>query len=265
MEKNIFNDFEKDSLYTAERLDGIPSGVSLFMVSDAIKFLYFNRAADEMFGYEKGGLLALTQDDPLHIFHPDYVELLYREIISAMRDGRLFNYDCRILCKDGSYKWTNLSAELVRQKEGSLYFYGVLSPISAPRDTLLKGYHFLIASGKEAERHILSQQIEVMGGTCEPADSALEALDLFASEEDRFDGIFIGSGLVGMNGLELAKDIRHGDFSKGETLPLILLVSPDDSDSIDAAKDIGINLFLKQPIRQEDLAILLVNLMKASR
>ena len=67
MDNTIFHEFETDRQYTADRLDGISSGVSLFMVSDEIRFLYFNRAADEMFGYEKGGLLTLTDEDSLCI------------------------------------------------------------------------------------------------------------------------------------------------------------------------------------------------------
>lgn len=252
MDKNIFHDFENNRQYTAELLDGITYGVSLFMLSDELKFLHFNRAADDMFGYEKGGLLALTCEDSLSIFHPDYVDRLYSQIIATMRDGKLFNYDCRILCKDGTYKWTNLSAELVQQKEGGrLYFYCVLSPIEAPRHSLLEGCHFLVAAGDSWDRHILTDLIESMGGTCETSVNGLEALDLFSgSEEDPYCAIFIGSKLTGMNGFELSKEIRHSDHPAGGEIPLILLISEDDQETIPAAEGIGINLFLQKPLEQ---------------
>lgn len=259
MEKNIFHDFENNRQYTIELLDGIPSAVTLFMVSDEIKFLHFNRAADQLFGYEKGGLLSLTRKDPLSMFHPDYVDRLYSEIIATMRDGKLFNYDCRILCCDGSYRWTKLSAQLVQQKEGGrLYFHGILTPIAAPRDSLLKGRHYLIAAGEEADRHTLSSLIEQMGGTCDMTDNGLDALDLFTiSDPQTYQSIFIGSRLSVLNGFELAKEIRHCGHVDGEQIPLTLLVSSSDDETIHAAQDIGIDTFLKKPVDCKEVSALL--------
>ena len=264
MVNTIFHEFETNRQYTAERLDGIPYGVSIFMVSDKIRFLYFNQAADEMFGYEKGGLLALTKTDPLCIFHPDYVDHLYREIISTMRDDRLFHYDCRILCRDGTYQWTNLSAELVQQQEGGkLCFYCVLSPIPAPQDTLIQGNHFLIAAGQEADRQILCDQIEKLGGTCELAENGPDALEIFiTSGTGRFDGFFIGSRMLGMNGFELAKEVRYSELPDGKTIPLILIVSDEDRENAEDIRDLGIDAFLRKPIRRSDLFALLVHLTK---
>lgn len=264
MDKNIFHDFESNRQYTTEVLDGISMGVSLFAVSDQLTFLHFNRAADEMFGYEKGGLLFLTQKDPLSIFHPDYVDNLYSEIIASMRDGRLFNYDCRVLCEDGGYRWTNLSAELVQKDGGRLCFYGVLSPIEAPRHTLLKGCHCLACVGNEPDRHILTSHIEELGGTCDRAESGLEALDFFAaSDPNGYCCIFLDSHLPGMNGFELAKEIRHFQRPDSETVPLILLISDDDdAETIQTAREMGIDLFFKKPLDQTLLHSLLSKLSK---
>ncbi|MCQ4635514.1 PAS domain-containing protein [Anaerovorax odorimutans] len=267
MDTNIFHDFENNMEHTAELLDGIASSVSLFMLSDELKFLHFNRAADEMFGYEKGGLYALTQKDPVSIFHPSYVDGLYSEIIATMRNGKLFHFDCRILCRDGSYKWTNLSAELVQQKEGGrLYFYCVLSPIEAPRHSLLEGRHFLVAAGDDWDRHTITDLIEGMGGTCHTAGSGLEALDLFiASQEDPYHSVFIGSRLTGMNGFELSKEIRHSDHPDGSKVPLILLISEDDHETmVHAAEEIGINLFLQKPLEKKAIRTLLTQLSQSS-
>lgn len=255
MDRNIFYDFQNNRNYTIELLDGIASAVSLFVVSDEIRFLHFNRAADALFGYEKGALFSLTQKDALCIFHPDYVDRLYGEIIATMREDRLFNYDCRILCKDGSYQWTNLSAQLVQQKEGALYFHCVLTPIPAPRRTLLKGQHFLIAAGEYGDRRILSELIEKMGGTCDITDNGMDALDLFtASEEWNYNRIFIGSRMGAINGFELAKDIRYCGRSDGDEIPLVLLVSPDDEETIQAVQDIGIDATLEKPLDPEKTA-----------
>ena len=50
MGDNIFYDFENNRPYAEGLLDGISSGVCLFSISDEMKFLYFNQAADDLFG-----------------------------------------------------------------------------------------------------------------------------------------------------------------------------------------------------------------------
>lgn len=261
MDKNIFNDFEQNRQYTEELLDGVNSGVSLFMVSDKIQFLHFNQAADEMLGYGKRGLDQVTAENPLSIFHPDDEDQLYSEIIATMRGSHYFNYNCKLLCQDGTYRWFNLAADLMQKKEGALCFYCVISPTEAPVDTLLKGRHFLIVAGVELNRQILASQIEKMGGTCEIAVSGLEGLELFTSaDHDIYHAVFIGSRLTGMNGFELAKDIRHSDIPAGQTIPLILLLTDDDQETTQAARDLGIDQFLMIPLGQKQVADVLKKL-----
>lgn len=67
MDKNIFLCLKITADGTAELLDGV-TYESAFHVVRQLKFLHFNRAADDMFGYEKGGLLALTCGDSLVFF-----------------------------------------------------------------------------------------------------------------------------------------------------------------------------------------------------
>lgn len=205
MGDNIFYDFETNRPYAEGLLDGISSGVCLFSISDEMKFLYFNQAADELFGYEKGGLLALTDEDSLRIFHPDFEDSLYSVMIASLREERLFHYDCRILCKDGSYKWTNLSAQLQQKEGGCLYFYCVLSPTSAPVDILLKGCHFLIVSSSDTDCSILTDQIERMGGTYDLSASPLDALDLFCEASGCSDE-FPETSVESMEGAGEAED-----------------------------------------------------------
>lgn len=261
MDKNIFNDFEQNRQHTEELLDSVDSGISLFAVSDKIEFLHFNQAADKMLGYAQRQLNQITGEDSLSIFHPDDVDQLYSEIIATMRGSHYFNYNCRLLCQDGTYQWFNLAADLMQKKEGALYFYCVISPTEAPVATLLKGCHFLIAAGAELDRQLLTAQIEGMGGTCDIAVSGLEGLDLFTfAEEGAYHAVFIGSRLTGMNGFELAKDIRHSDLPAGRTIPLILLLTEDDRETTQTAEDIGINHFLTTPLGQKEVSSLLKEL-----
>lgn len=281
MGDNIFHDFEQDRQYAEDLLDGITSGICLFVISDEIKFLYFNQAADEMFGYEKGGLLALTREDSLALFHPDFEDRLYSEMVSTLREERLFNYDCQILCKDGTYSWTNLSAQLQQKEGGCLSFYCVLSPTQAPSDMLLKGCHFLITSRPGPDCTILTDLIGEMGGTYDLTASAPEALELF-SQSDSYHSIFItraparysggaicrvNSQISAMNGFELAKDLRYCSTPAGETVPIILLASAEDTekeDILEAAEELDIRVFFRSPLDEKELASFLSSLSQAS-
>lgn len=263
MTQNIFNDFEQNRDHTIELLDGITSPVSLFTVSSEIRFLHFNRAAEELLGYGPGQLLALTEGDPLQIFHPDYEDQLFSEIITAMRQERLFRYDCRMLCADGSYKWINLSAELVQKSGGVLCYHCVLSAIEAPKETLLKGLHALIAAGVEEDRKTISRLMERQGGTCELYNNGLDALDAFAeSEADFYQCVFIGCRMRDINGFELAKETRHCDHPQASQIPLILLVDPEDLENVMEAGEIGISRYLEKPLDPEKVTRSLLELIK---
>lgn len=264
MDKNILYDFENNSSYTKELLDGIPSGVCLFLVSDEIRFLHFNRAADEMFGYEKGGLMALTQQDSMTVFHPDHVDRLYGEIIATMREGRFFHYACRILCKDGSYRWTDLSAQLIEQTSGGrLYFYCVLSPTEPPLDSLLKNCHFLLASRQKSDFRLFCDTIEPMGGTCEAAKNGLDAFDRFVfSSEGEYCAVIISPDLMGMNGFELAKEIRSSRCPDGLTIPLIFLQSSEDEEALSQNIEFDITAVMQRPLNREALSALLLQFSK---
>ena len=66
------------------------------------------------------------------------------------------------------------------------------------------------------DRQILCEQIEKLGGTCELTENGPDALELFSSsDEGRFDGFFIGSKMLGMNGFELAKEVRYSALPDG--------------------------------------------------
>ena len=129
MTNNIFTDFEERKEYTIELLDNLPSAVCLFTISSEIRFIYFNRAAEDLLGYGSGGLAIMTAEDPMKLFHPDHENLVFSELIAAMMQGQMLNYNCQLRCCDGSYQWANIAARLVKQKSGTLYYQSVITPI----------------------------------------------------------------------------------------------------------------------------------------
>lgn len=262
MTRNIFDDFENNRDYTIERLDGIASAISLFTVSSEIKFVYFNRAADAMFGYAPGGLMEATADDPLNILHPENEDQFYSEIIATMRDGKFFNYNCRILCGDNTYKWAKISAELVRQSGGVLYFHGVMSEIPEPANIMLQGLHALIASGSEVDRTALSHMLESKGGTCDVLQSGVDALDKFeASAPDFYQCIFIGGSMTDMNGPELIKDVRICKHPQAEAIPLIFIAEAGTADMLNEVRDIGVSYIVTKPLDPEKIAVSLKSML----
>lgn len=277
MARTIFDDLEKNREYTIERLDKISSAISLFTVSSEIRFLHFNRAADQMLGYDPGGLMKITSSDPLKILHHDHVDQFYSEIISTMRDGRFFNYNCRLMCADGTYKWTNISAELVRQSGGTLYYHGVITEIPEPDNIMLRGLHALIAADEESDRMQLSRLIEEKGGTCDTFEYGMDVLDRFESSEPGFyQCIFAGSRMKDINGLELIKDIRFCRHPQASTIPLFLITdgmcencNENDHypDFHKEAKHLSITSILRKPLDSETISEILVSLVpeKSSR
>ena len=120
-----------------------------------------------------------------------------------------------------------------------------------------------MAAGQERYRQILCEQIEKLGGTCELTENGPDALELFSSsDEGRFDGFFIGSKMLGMNGFELAKEVRYSALPDGKTIPLIRLVSDEDRENAENSRDLRIDAFLRKPSRRSDLFALLVHLTK---
>lgn len=248
MTGDIFKDFETNKEYTIQRLDGISSAVSLFTVSTEVSFQHFNATADALLGYEKGGLLQLTAEDSMAIFHPDHVDSLFGSLIATMRDGGFFHYDCRLLCADGSYKWVNISAQLIRQDGGTLYFHGVLTAIPEPGNIRLKGLHVLIAAGQEEDRQTLSHIIEAAGGSCDVFVHGMEALESFESSSGGFyQCIIIGSRMKDVNSIELAKDLRISGHSQAEAIPLLMA----SSKQLDVPAEIGISGFIYKPLTEE--------------
>lgn len=263
MTNNIFNDFEENRDHTIELLDGISSAVSLFTVSSEIKFIHFNKAAEDLLGYGSGQLLHLVKEDPMKIFHPDHVDNILDKIIAAMIQGHMFNYDCQLLCADGSYKWANIAARLVQHRNSTLYYQSVLTPIKEPENIMLQGFHGLIAMGDKDESSLLTQLIEHYGGTCEAGSRGLEALEKFeASDDCYYQCIFIGCRMKDINGLELAKDIRHCGHPQAASIPILLMADETDSENVQEAGDIGVTAYLRKPLSPKKIKTWLKSLNK---
>lgn len=263
MTNNIFTDFEKNREYTTKLLNNLPSAVCLFTISSEIRFVHFNKVAEELLGYGSGELLAVTADNPMQLFHPDHENHVFSELISAMLQGQMLNYNCQLRCGDGSYKWANIAARLVQQKSGTLYYQSVITPIKEPDNIMLQGFHGLIVMGDDKDGNMLCQLIEHYGGTCDIYKRGIDALERFETSDDGFyNCIFIGCRMKDMNGFELAKDMRHCSHSQAAALPLFLLTDESDTENIREAGAIGLTAYIRKPLSPKKITKWLKTLNK---
>ena len=261
MTNNIFTDFDEKREYTIELLDNLPSAVCLFTISDEIRFIHFNKTAEELLGYESGELLTLTTDDPMQLFHPDHENHVFSELISAMLQGQMLNYNCQLRCSDGTYKWANIAARLVQQKSGTLYYQSVITPIKEPDNIMLQGFHALIVMGDEKDSNMLTELIEHYGGTCDVYKRGIDAFDRFTDSDDGFyNCIFIGCRMKDINGFELAKDVRFSNHPQAKSIALLLI--SEDSEVAEEAVDIGITAYIRKPLSPKKITKWLKTLNK---
>jgi diguanylate cyclase (GGDEF)-like protein/PAS domain S-box-containing protein len=78
------------------------------LVFTAERYLYANRAAEEMTGYSAAELLTLT---PWQLTHPDFQPLVRERITSRLRGDTVpARYEIKILTRDGRERWVELTA-----------------------------------------------------------------------------------------------------------------------------------------------------------
>lgn len=107
----------------------------------------------------------------------------------------------------------------------------------------------LVVDDSRAQRSLMSKSLSRQGYEVEEADSGLEALKLFASQE--FDLVLSDWMMPGMDGLELCKAIRAHKSSR--YVYFILLTSKTDKSAVARGLDVGADDFLAKPFNPDEL------------
>jgi PAS domain S-box-containing protein len=111
----------------------------------------------------------------------------------------------------------------------------------------------LIVDDNENNRLILRQMLKLKNIEVEEAANGFEALQLLA-RQNRYDVILMDYHMPYMDGLETIRKIRESFTSSPEELPLILLHSSSDDETIHQACDeLAINHRLVKPVKMEEL------------
>ena len=114
----------------------------------------------------------------------------------------------------------------------------------------LDGRCILVVDDLEINRRILSERLTSWGVQVTLASNGRQALDL-ADERNDFDVIIQDFNMPGMDGEQLAREIRQLPVHKNT--PLIVLSSIDQSLSVAAKAEIGQCDVLQKPIRSKSL------------
>ena len=123
-----------------------------------------------------------------------------------------------------------------------------ISSVETPVD--LDGRCILVVDDLEINRRILSERLTSWGVQVTLASNGRQALDL-AAERNDFDVIVQDFNMPGMDGEQLAREIRQLPVHKNT--PLIVLSSIDQSLSVAAKVEIGQCDVLQKPIRSKSL------------
>jgi signal transduction histidine kinase/CheY-like chemotaxis protein len=125
---------------------------------------------------------------------------------------------------------------------------------TAPRN--LRGRKIMVVDDNLPHRKIIEEQLCYHGMNVILAPSAAEALSQLAdlaARHESLDLAILDLQMPGMDGLELAKNIRSNPHFKD--LPLMMLTSFRDYNDARTAQQFGIRVFLTKPLREARLLV----------
>jgi diguanylate cyclase (GGDEF)-like protein len=102
----------------------------------------------------------------------------------------------------------------------------------------------LLVDDDEMTRDMLSRRLERIGYTVTPAADGTQALELIAREP--FDVVLLDIKMPGLTGFQVLQAIRR--IHSVTDLPVVMVTSSDDSESIVEALELGANDYVTKPI-----------------
>ena len=114
-----------------------------------------------------------------------------------------------------------------------------------------RGARVLLAEDSHTTRAMIRTWMEKAGYEIHVAQDGMEAWDLFTNgpERGRFDLLLTDVVMPRLDGLELTQLVRRTD----PTLPIAILTSNEDKDTVKSALHLGVNEFLNKPFEAQEL------------
>jgi len=122
-----------------------------------------------------------------------------------------------------------------------------------------KGALILLAEDSHMTRGMIRTWLEKAGYKVQAAQDGMEAWDLFTNGPDRnrFDLLLTDVVMPRLDGMELIRLVRKADSS----LPIAILTSNEDKETVKSALHLGVNEFLNKPFEAPELLACVDRLM----
>ena len=103
-------------------LNLIPGGVMQCRNDESYTIVAVNDGFFELFGFTREELEKRFQNRFLEMIHPSDRQNFLLEVGRQLNKGSRLSLSCRVVCKDGSYKWTASSAQLFGDEREQRFF-----------------------------------------------------------------------------------------------------------------------------------------------
>ncbi|MEG1695112.1 MAG: ATP-binding protein [Eubacterium sp.] len=125
MEETIFANAKKHETL----INSIPGGVGMYHWDKTFTPIFISDRLYELYGMTKEEYDEATRHSTLDVLHPEDRQGLIDTVQAAYDEKRKFDYTHRILQKDGSYRWTRISGELMASQGGEPILYAVFTDV----------------------------------------------------------------------------------------------------------------------------------------
>ncbi|MEG1810417.1 MAG: ATP-binding protein [Clostridia bacterium] len=111
-------------------INSIPGGVGMYSWDEKFTPIFISERVYELCGMTKEEYCEATRESTLDVFHPDDRRGLIEAVQTAYKEKRKFNYNHRVVQKDGSYRWMRVSGQVMAAQDGTLILYTVFSDVN---------------------------------------------------------------------------------------------------------------------------------------
>ena len=112
-------------------------------------------------------------------------------------------------------------------------------------------HRLLIVDDDQARRTVLQNYLETQGGTVDAASDGAEAVSLLDAHP--YDLVLLGVSLPKLSGFQVLEHMKNDEQLR--SIPVIMLASADDLDSVGRCIDLGADDYLQEPYTNELLSM----------
>jgi len=120
---------------------------------------------------------------------------------------------------------------------------------------LFIGRRILLAEDAEINREIVLALLEPTGALIECAENGRQALEMFATDPDKYDMILMDMQMPEMDGIEATQSIRTLGIDSARSVPIVAMTANVFREDIDVCIAAGMNDHIGKPLDANELLI----------